>query len=206
MLANDTDVDGDRNCRKVRSVLLVPNLARTAGAGSVEIDATGQIVYTPAADFFGTEVIEYKVDDGNGGLDSGTLTVNVLAVEEPPEISLRTGDTFDEDTGPHIIDVVAENVTDADGDTPSIVAVSASGPGTVSIVDNQISYQPAQDFDGSETLTFTVSDGTSEVSSSFEVAVNPVFDELTLDEIPTQWIPRSLLVSWRSMPTATGLH
>ena len=64
------------------------------------------------------------------------------------------------------------------------MAVSASGPGTVSIVDNQISYQPAQDFDGSETLTFTVSDGTSEVSSSFEIAVNPVFDELTLDEIP----------------------
>ena len=187
VLANDTDVDGDILRLQEGSVRIVstePGQNSPAGAGSVEIDATGQIVYTPVADFFGTEVIEYKVDDGNGGLDSGTLTVNVLAVEEPPEISLRTGDTFDEDTGPHIIDVVAENVTDADGDTPSIVAVSASGPGTVSIVDNQISYQPAQDFDGSETLTFTVSDGTSEVSSSFEIAVNPVFDELTLDEIP----------------------
>ena len=66
----------------------------------------------------------------------------------------------------------------------SLVSVSTDGQGTVSVVGNQISYQPAKDFDGSETLTFTVSDGTSEVSSSFEVAVNPVFDTLTLDEVP----------------------
>ena len=101
MLANDTDVDGDILQLQEGSVRIVSTEPgqNSVGVGSVEIDARGQIVYTPVADFFGTEVIEYKIDDGNGGLDSGTLTVNVLAVEEPPEISLRTGDTFDEDTG-----------------------------------------------------------------------------------------------------------
>ena len=116
-------------------------------------------------------------------------------MDEPPKISARTGDLFDEDTGPHTIDVVGENVTDPDGDPVSLVSVSTDGQGTVSVVGNQISYQPAKDFDGSETLTFTVSDGTSEVSSSFEVAVNPVFDTLTLDEVLTQSIPHSLPVS-----------
>ena len=75
-------------------------------------------------------------------------------------------------------------MTEPDGDPVSLVSVSTDGQGTVSVVGNQISYQPAQDFDGSETLTFTVTDGSTLVSSSFDVAVNPVFDTLTLEEIP----------------------
>ena len=188
VLANDTDVDGDilqLQAGSVRITSTVPGQNSPAGSGSVEIDAdTGRIAYKPATDFFGTETIAYTIQDGNGGTDSGTLTVTVLSVDEPPKISARTGDLFDEDTGPHTIDVVGENVTDPDGDPVSLVSVSTDGQGTVSVVGNQISYQPAKDFDGSETLTFTVSDGTSEVSSSFEVAVNPVFDTLTLDEVP----------------------
>ena len=105
-------------------------------------------------------------------------------MDEPPKITTRTGDSFDEDTGPHTIDVLSDNVTEPDGDPVSLVSVSTDGQGTVSVVGNQISYQPARDFDGSETLTFTVTDGSTLVSSSFDVAVNPVFDTLTLEEIP----------------------
>ncbi|MCH1448438.1 MAG: Ig-like domain-containing protein, partial [Candidatus Nanopelagicales bacterium] len=173
VLANDTDVDGDilqLQAGSVRITSTIPGQNSPAGSGLVEIDAdTGRIAYKPATDFFGTETIVYTIQDGNGGTDSGTLAVTVLSVDEPPKISARTGDLFDEDTGPHIIDVVGESVNDPDGDTVSLVSVSTDGLGTVLVAGNQISYQPAQDFDGSETLTFTVSDGTSQVSSSFEV-------------------------------------
>ena len=148
VLANDTDVDGDilqLQAGSVRITSTVKGQNSPAGSGSVEIDAdTGRIAYKPATDFFGTETIAYTIQDGNGGTDSGTLTVTVLSVDEPPKISARTGDLFDEDTGPHTIDVVGENVTDPDGDPVSLVSVSTDGQGTVSVVGNQISYQPAK--------------------------------------------------------------
>ena len=188
VLANDTDIDGDilqLQTGSVRIASTVPGENSPTGTGSVEIDAdTGRIAYKPATDFYGTETIAYVIQDGNGGTDSATLTITVLSVDEPSKISARTGDSFDEDTGPHTIDVVGENVTDPDGDPVSLVSVSTDGQGSVSIVGNQISYQPARDFDGSETLTFTVTDGTTQVSSSFEIDVDPVFDSLVLDEIP----------------------
>ena len=187
VLANDTDVDGDILAVQEGSVRItetVPGDGSPTGTGAVEIDSeTGRIAYKPATDFFGTETITYTVSDGVE-TDTGTLTVTVLSVDEPPKITTRTGDSFDEDTGPHTIDVLSDNVTEPDGDPVSLVSVSTDGQGTVSVVGNQISYQPARDFDGSETLTFTVTDGSTLVSSSFDVAVNPVFDTLTLAEIP----------------------
>ena len=72
----------------------------------------------------------------------------MLSVDEPPKISARTGDLFDEDTGPHTIDVVGETVTDPDGDPVTLVSVSTNGQGTVSVDVNQISNQPTRDFDG----------------------------------------------------------
>ena len=187
VLANDTDVDGDILAVQEGSVRItetVPGDGSPTGTGTVEIDSeTGRIAYKPATDFFGTETITYTVSDGVE-TDTGTLTVTVLSVDEPPKITTRTGDSFDEDTGPHTIDVLSDNVTEPDGDPVSLVSVSTDGQGTVSVVGNQISYQPARDFDGSETLTFSVTDGSTLVSSSFDVAVNPVFDTLTLAEIP----------------------
>ena len=188
VLANDTDVDGDILQVQTGSVQItstVPGASSPSGPGLVEIDPeTGRVAYTPATDFFGTETITYTLTDGNGGTDTGTLTVTVLSVDEPPKISSRTGDTFDEDSGPHLIPVLAENVNDPDGDPVSLVSVSTDGPGTVSVVGDQISYQPAQDFDGTETISFSVTDGTTPVSSSFTVTVDPVFDTINLQPIP----------------------
>ena len=42
------------------------------------------MVYWPASGFYGTAVITYTVDDGNGGTDTGTLTVTILPDATPP--------------------------------------------------------------------------------------------------------------------------
>ena len=186
VLANDTDVDGDilqLETGTVRITSTVPGENSPTGPGSVEIDAdTGRIAYKPSTDFFGTETIAYTIEDGNGGTDSGTLTVTVLSVDEPPKISIRTGDSVGEDTGPHTIDVVGENVTDPDGDTVSLLTVSPDGQGAVSVVGNQISYQPAQDFDGVETLTFTVTDGNNGTEAHLLTAYDNLGHAADLDD------------------------
>jgi uncharacterized protein len=54
------------------------------GNGSVIGDDDGAFTYTPNAGFFGTDSFEVTVDDGRGGSDTATVTIEVLEVEEPP--------------------------------------------------------------------------------------------------------------------------
>ena len=79
LLTNDTDLDGD--------TLTVTSVdSTTANGGTVSFDpATGAIVYTPAANYNGTDTFTYTVSDGNGGTDTATVTVNVAPVNEAPD-------------------------------------------------------------------------------------------------------------------------
>ena len=178
-LTNDTDVEGD--------TLSVTSVT-ASGPGAARVDSeTGQIAYTPAANFYGTETLTYTVSDGSLA-DTATVTVTVTPVAEAP-VLVPGSITVDEDSGITQIDVITQNATDPDGDSLILLSVSTNGPGQVSVVSNQIAYQPAQNFDGDETLSFTVSDGVSEVSSSFVVTVSPVFDPITLDELQDPELP-----------------
>ncbi|MBP7960970.1 MAG: tandem-95 repeat protein [Caldilineaceae bacterium] len=69
------------------------------------------------------------------------------------------------------IDVLA-NDTDSDGDTLSISAVSAAGNGTAAISGGQVAYTPTTDFTGTDTFTYTVSDGSLTDSAIVTVTVH----------------------------------
>jgi hypothetical protein len=186
VLSNDTDVDGD---------ILSVSAVSASGSGTVGIDSdTGRLAYTPADNFFGTETVTYTVTDGVDS-DTATVTVTVTPVAEAPVLVPGTV-TVDEDSGVHLIDVVANNAVDPDGDAMTLVSVSTDGPGTVSVASNKISYEPQADFDGTETLTFTVSDGVSQVSSTFVVTVSPVFEALLARDGSALGATPDLLTVW----------
>ncbi|MEE8141943.1 MAG: cadherin-like domain-containing protein [Planctomycetota bacterium] len=72
VLSNDSDVEQDT--LTVRTVTQPLN-------GVVQIGATGDsIIYTPLAGFFGADPFDYTVNDGNGGNDQATVTVEVLSI------------------------------------------------------------------------------------------------------------------------------
>ena len=54
----------------------------TPGDGTATINANGTVRYTPDAGFVGTDTFDYTVSDGNGGSDTGTVTVTVNAACE----------------------------------------------------------------------------------------------------------------------------
>ena len=68
MLTGDTDPDGDT---------LTVESVTTPGDGTATINANGTVRYTPDAGFVGTDTFDYTVADGNGGSDTGTVTVTV---------------------------------------------------------------------------------------------------------------------------------
>ncbi len=112
VLGNDIDPDLDP--------LTVTNA--TAGHGTVTINPDGSIVYTPEADFNGTDTIVYEISDGNGGVSTAELSVIVTAVNDAPVATALTPIST-VDSAPLTLDTAAA-FTDVDADTLTYTAAA----------------------------------------------------------------------------------
>ena len=72
VLANDSAPDGGKAA--------VAGTFATAQGGSVKLNADGSFVYTPKANFFGTDSFNYTAKDADGDTDTGTVTFKVTDV------------------------------------------------------------------------------------------------------------------------------
>jgi hypothetical protein len=164
VIANDTDIDG----------LNIELQSVNHGANGTVTIVGGKAVYTPNANFVGTDTFTYAVTDNNGGLATGTVTVTVNPINDAP-VAVDDSATTDEDT-PVTIDVLA-NDTDVDGDTLTVESVTDGSNGTTSIdVDGNIVYTPNADFTGTDTFEYTITDGNETHTGTVTVTVNPVND------------------------------
>lgn len=162
--ANDADVDGD-----TLSVTAVTQAAH----GVVSIGAGGIVVYTPAANFNGTDSFTYTVTDGHGGASTAAVNVTVGAVNDAP-VAPSGLLTVAED-GSVTVDLLA-NASDVDGDA-LIVTVTAPAHGTVTLAGGTATYTPAADFNGTDEFTYTVDDGNGGTATgTVTVTVAPVND------------------------------
>jgi T1SS-143 domain-containing protein len=177
LIANDTDGDGD-------TLTAVAGTFATAQGGSVTIAADGSYVYTPAANFNGTDSFTYTVTDG-ALTDTGAVTLSVTAVNDTPTAGADTASTAEDI--PVVIDVLA-NDSDADGDPLTVTAASATnGSVTIDPVTGALTYTPNANFNGSDTISYTVSDGAGGTSiGTVAVTVSPVADSpIAVDDAVT---------------------
>jgi VCBS repeat-containing protein len=96
VLNNDSDVDGD--------TLTVESV--TQGTNGSVANNGGNVTYTPAIGFNGTDSFNYTVSDGNGGTDTATVTVNITVTETPASINVQI------DTGPTASIFIWDDTTD----------------------------------------------------------------------------------------------
>lgn len=165
VLANDSDIDGDE--------LLV--LSASANFGTVVVLANSSLSYMPKRDYAGMETITYVISDGNGGTTSAQVSVNVIANRIP----VANDDIASTDDRTAITIDVLKNDTDEDGDTLTITSASAIH-GSTAIVNNSIQYTPAIGFDGTDTVTYTISDNKGgEASAKVSVSVD-AFESVTV--------------------------
>lgn len=90
VVATATDVEGDA------LTFSIPDANKPAH-GTAVVGTNGSIVYTPNADYVGTDTFTVKVDDGKGGTD--TQVVNITVTPAGPVLT------------PFSIDVVGPNAT-----------------------------------------------------------------------------------------------
>lgn len=162
VLGNDSDVDGD--------ALLVSDIGNPSH-GTAVTDGTW-VTYTPTTDFNGQDVFTYTISDGQL-TDTAVVTVTVGAVNDAPVAVDDVAET-DEDTAVTI--PVLANDNDPDGDTLAMSAVGAAQHGEVSLVGTAVRYTPTLNFHGTDTFTYTISDGELVATAAVTITIRPVND------------------------------
>ena len=175
----DTDVDNAANSFQPVSVAA----ASDSQLGTYTVDASGYWNYTldntnaavQALNASQTTTDTFKVLTTDG--TSQTVTITIHGTDDAPVANNDTITNVSEDTPVTIAtSVLLANDTDVDNANLTVTSVGIAGHslhgGTVSLVNNIITYTPAANFNGADSFTYTVSDGTltSTATASFNVA------------------------------------
>ena len=148
VLANDTDVDGD--------TLTITSVSDPAG-GTVVVNGNGTITFTPDENFNGSDSFTYTISDGNGGTATATVSITVNAVNDAPQAA---DDSVNTDESTAVTIDVLTNDSDVDGDTLTITSVTDPVGGTAVVNgDGTVTFTPDENFTGSDSFTYTISDG-----------------------------------------------
>jgi hypothetical protein len=162
VLENDTDQDGDTP--KVLSISSDPS------HGVAEIE-NGYLYYKPTANYNGVDQLDYIIKDGNGGRSEATLYLTITEGNDAPN-AVVDQQTIEINSSATEINVLA-NDTDIDGDSLSISSVVNPLHGTVSINGSAsaVIYTPTAGYDGSDSFTYNVTDGTTTSTGKVNIDV-----------------------------------
>ncbi|WP_374247339.1 cadherin-like domain-containing protein, partial [Zoogloea sp.] len=174
VLTGDSDADGD--------ALVVQSVDVTGLQGTLSQFPDGGLRFTPTAGFTGTTGYTYTVADGNGGFDTASVTINVLA---EPTLATRIGDAPVRQSGAggqwnaawNLAGIGASHKHDVTNVSESWTAVAYHGVspqnlsgGDVYMGDLGVSGQSAatssvrQEIDGKEGLRFDLADDATGVT------------------------------------------
>jgi len=175
---NATDADGDTLTWSISS-------AATNGSASATGTGTSKVIgYTPNANYNGADSFTVQVSDGTD-TDSHVVNVTIAAQNDGPPVITETSPSavlMDEDGSPTAFSLTL-NATDADGDTLTWSISSAATNGTASATgtgaSKVIGYTPNANYNGADSFTVQVSDGTDTDSHVVNVTINPQNDPPT---------------------------
>ncbi|MEF3192144.1 MAG: tandem-95 repeat protein, partial [Campylobacterales bacterium] len=159
------------------------SIASSPSHGTAEAINSGglELKYTPENNFFGSDSFKYRVTDANGAYNEYTVSITVNNVDDTPEISESLLQfTTSEDTrlpgtlGPK-----------DDGDNEKLtyqVATSQTDQGGSITInsDGTFTYTPNQNFYGTDSFTFSVTDQKTTVDYTATITVTSVNDPVVL--------------------------
>ena len=172
VMANDYDPEG--------TPIQVTPETKTTAHGQVVINADGTFVFTPNADYNGTDTFTYQVCDSDSpaGCSTGTVNITINPVQDAP-ISNPDHFSTPEDTKLVVFcNCVLHNDVDVDGETLTATVDQPVSHGTLEFhPDGTFTYMPEKDFFGTDTFTYHATDGTDETPETLvTIIVTPVND------------------------------
>jgi hypothetical protein len=157
--------------------------------GTAPKNCSANVTYTPALNYNGSDSFTFKVNDGTVDSAAASVSITVNAVNDAPAADAQSVST-NEDTAKTITltgsDVDGNNLTFAIGTGPShgslgtIGSVTCTGTAPKSC-SADVTYTPALNYNGSDSFTFKVNDGTVDsAAASVSITVNAVDDDPTV--------------------------
>ncbi|MFQ5648302.1 MAG: beta strand repeat-containing protein, partial [bacterium] len=176
ILVNDSDTDGTLNPASVNMTLL------PVGGNATVNNTTGEITYTPNANFFGTDSLKYTVQDDDGGVsNTAKVTLTVSAVP----VAVNDSASTDKDVAV-AIDVLA-NDSDPDGSlnltSVTITTLPSNGSTSVNPITGVVTYTPATGFLGQDSFAYTVDDNSGLSSNDATVSVRVFGPPIANDDV-----------------------
>jgi hypothetical protein len=172
LLAGFSDVDGDS--------LSITGL--TADFGTVTDNGDGTYTITPNTNYNGTVTLNYSVIDGNGGSTSGSRSFTLSSVNDAPTAPQPR--SWPEAPRTRLTRSPAANLlagfSDVDGDTLSVTGLTADFGTVVDNEDGTYTITPNANYNGTITLSYTVSDGNGgSIAATQSVTLSAVNDAPT---------------------------
>lgn len=149
----------------------------TPSSGRVTVNGS-LVVYTPNANFNGTDSFNLTVSDGKGGSSTIPISITVTPVNDAPTFS-ASSQAIAASAG--VAKTVALSATDVDGDTLTYTVSTAPTNGTATISGNTLTYTPIANYNGSDSLVVTVSDGKGGIATQTISATVTAAITLSLD-------------------------
>jgi VCBS repeat-containing protein len=177
VLGNDKDPDGNP-----LSAVLVSGPSH----GTLTLNANGSFIYTPAADYDGSDSFTYRASDGSLTSDPAKVTLTVTARNDTPTAANDAYSTAEDTTLTVNAPGVLGNDSDPDDDTLSAVRVSGPSHGTLSLkADGSFTYSPDDNFNGSDSFTYQASDDTLESNhATVTITITATNDSPTVTVAP----------------------
>jgi len=124
-------------------------------------------VYTPVADFFGTDSFTFSINDGSESSEPATVSIEVVGVNDSPVGSgVGIGRGIEEGQGTTTLNAPTNTPLsltllglDADGDQLAFTIIALPENGALTGLLPDLVYTPDADYLGPDSFAYTVSDG-----------------------------------------------
>jgi uncharacterized delta-60 repeat protein len=141
--------------------------------GTLTLNSNGSFVYTPMANFHGTDTFGYLVDDGADISTVAIVTITVNSVNDAP-VAVDDFYVFNEDETLNASGFTGVLFNDTDVEHDPLTAQLVQGPshGTLTFnADGGFRYTPAANFNGTDTFTYQARDSQGALSAPATVTL-----------------------------------
>ena len=129
-------------------------------------------VYAPAANYHGSDLFTFRVNDGTLDSAPATIAISVTPINDAALATPETLTTTEDTALPVVL-----NGNDTDGDALAFAIIDAPTHGTLSGSAPNLIYTPAANYYGADAFTFRVNDGSLDSApANTAITVTPVND------------------------------